>query len=291
MKRRDFLTLTGLGGFGLSLVTHKLLAQESTPNNKQQPILRFVAIADTGTGNEGQYAVAQAMNDYSQKNPFSLVLLAGDNIYNEGEIEKIKAVFEKPYKPFLAQKIPFYAVLGNHDIRTNNGEDQLRYPLFNMPSRYYSFSQEKVQFFALDTNVNADWSQQLPWLENNLANSDKPWKIVYGHHPLYSSGMHGTDKNLISKLAPIFNKYKVALYICGHDHNYERTVPMEKTTYIITGGGCATRPVERSPWTAYSEAKLSFTAYEVYENHLETKAIGIDGKVFDQGKINILSLS
>lgn len=285
MKRRDFITLTGLGGLGLSLAARQLLAQQPTLDNNQQPLLRFVAIADTGTGNKGQYAVAQAMNYYSQQNPFSLVLLAGDNIYNDGEMEKIKAVFEKPYQPFLAQNIPFYAVLGNHDIRTNNGDDQVRYSLFNMPSRYYTFTKENVQFFALDTNSNAAWSEQLQWLETNLANTDKPWKIVYGHHPLYSSGMHGTDKDLIEKLAPIFEKYRVSLYICGHDHNYERTVPIEKTTYIITGGGCSTRPVERSPWTAYSEAKLSFTAYEVYENRLETKAIGIDGKVFDQGKI------
>ena len=289
MKRRDFITLTFLSGLGSSLVTRKLLAQQPTLNNPQ-PLLRFVAIADTGTGNEGQYAVAQAMSYYLDKNPFSLVLLAGDNIYNEGEMEKIKAVFEKPYRPLLAKNIPFHAVLGNHDIRTNNGDDQLRYPLFNMPSRYYTFSQENVQFFALDTNVNAAWTEQLQWLDTNLANSDKPWKIVYGHHPLYSSGMHGSDKDLITKLAPIFAQHHVALYICGHDHNYERTVPIEKTTYIITGSGCATRPVQRSPWTAYCEAKLGFTAYEVYEDRLETKAIGIDGKVFDQGKIHQLSI-
>lgn len=286
MKRRDFLTATGLTGLGLSLISHKLLAQQPTI---EQPLLRFVAIADTGTGNEGQYAVAHAMKVYSEKNPFSLVLLAGDNIYNEGEMEKIKNVFEKPYQPLLSQNIPFHAVLGNHDIRTNNGDDQVSYPMFNMPGRYYTFSQEQVDFFALDTNVNADWETQLKWLEENLAKSQKPWKIVFGHHPLYSSGMHGTDEALIAKLEPLFSKYQVSLYICGHDHNYERTVPIQKTTYIITGAGCSTRPVQRSPWTAYSEAKLSFTAYEVYENRIETKAIGIDNKMFDQGKIYKLS--
>jgi len=283
LKRRDFLTLTSLSGLGLSLITHKVLSQQ--PNQEEKPLLRFVAIADTGTGNEAQYAVAQAMKVYSEKNPFSLVLLAGDNIYNEGEMEKIKNVFEKPYQPFLSQNIPFHAVLGNHDIRTNNGDDQVRYPLFNMPDRYYTFSQENSQFFALDTNVNADWEAQLKWLEENLANSQKPWKIVFGHHPLYSSGMHGTDPTLIAKLEPLFSKYQVSLYICGHDHNYERTVPIQNTTYIITGAGCSTRPVQRSRWTGYSEAKLSFTAYEVYENRLETKAIGIDSRIFDEGKI------
>src|SRR4028118_1625970 len=122
MKRRQFLILSTLSGLGLAIfakVFRSQTAQSSnskspdttnfasepaastlanTPSNPtgEKPLLRFVSVADTGTGATGQYAVAAAMTRYQQLNPYDLVILAGDNIYNNGEIEKIGAVFEQP---------------------------------------------------------------------------------------------------------------------------------------------------------------------------------------------------
>jgi 3',5'-cyclic AMP phosphodiesterase CpdA len=179
------------------------------------------------------------------------------------------------------QNIPFYAVLGNHDIRTNNGDDQLNYPNFNMLGRYYTFVQDPVQFFALDTNYNADWSEQLAWLEDNLARSTAPWKVAFGHHPVYSSGAHGSDAKLGDRLCPLFAKYGVHLYICGHDHNYERSNPLDGTTYIVCGAGSDTRRVGRSSWTAVASSQLSFAAFDVYDNQMYVQAIGVNGQPFD----------
>ena len=290
MKRRQILILGALGGFGLALSTHSLTAEETTNKNSPQEsssLFRFVALGDVGRGNIGQQKIADVMKEYFQQQPFVLVLLTGDNIYENGEIEKVGATFERPYR-FLRQKpIPFYAVLGNHDVRTNNGVDQVNYPGFNMQGRYYTFSQGIVQFFALDTNRKAEWSQQLIWLEKNLAASTATWKIVFGHHPLYSSGVHGTDPKRIAKLCPLFARYGVQLYINGHDHNYERTEPIEGTTYLTCGAGATTRPVGHSEWTAYSAARLSFATIDVYPQHLEIQGIGKQGEVFDRGKIII----
>jgi acid phosphatase len=293
LKRRDFLVCSGLGGLGLALAGHQLLAQHTSilsscfkgETTQTQPLLRFVAVGDVGLGNEEQYEVAQAMNCYSQQNAFPLTLLLGDNIYPNGEIEKNKSVFEDPYQALRKQGIRFYAVLGNHDIRTNNGEDEIRYSEYNMSSRYYTFTQEFVQFFALDTNRNAPWEEQLKWLEENLSTSSSPWKIVFGHHPLYSSGMHGGDRQLRERLEPLFSRYKVQLYLCGHDHDYERTKAIDGTTYIVCGGGADSRPVARSEQTAFSVAKLNFATFEVYPNLIKINGIGSDGKIFDRAAI------
>ncbi|MDY7013801.1 MAG: metallophosphoesterase, partial [Cyanobacteriota bacterium] len=136
LKRRQFLGLSALGGLSLAAGKQLLTKAKSHRNNadaiassslpsETQPspnelLLRFVSVGDTGTGAEGQYAVARAMEQYRQQNPYSLVVLAGDNIYNNGEIEKIEAVFERPYQPLLDNGVKFYACLGNHDIRTDN---------------------------------------------------------------------------------------------------------------------------------------------------------------------------
>jgi 3',5'-cyclic AMP phosphodiesterase CpdA len=274
----------------LALSSHYLITGATTPENDPQEsssLFRFVAVGDVGTGNIGQLELAQVMNNYYRQHPFALVLMAGDNIYENGEIEKVGGTFDRPYRFLRQQGVPFYAVLGNHDIRTNNGIDEVNYAPFNMQGRYYTFTKDTVQFFALDTNGNADWSQQLIWLEKNLAASTAPWKIVFGHHPLYSSGVHGSSQELIAKLSPLFTRYKVQLYINGHDHNYERTKSIEGTTYLTCGAGAKTRPVGHSDWTAYSFAKLSFATIDIFSDHLEIQGIDRRGTIFDRAQVFI----
>lgn len=315
IKRRQFLIWGSLSSFGLAILAkifhNKMagstnanstnttkLSSEPTPSKSAdalsnsgtgQLLLRFVSVADTGTGTREQYAVAEAMTRYHQLNPYDLVVLAGDNIYNNGEIEKINAVFEQPYQALLKQGVKFQACLGNHDIRTDNGDPQVKYPGFNMSGRYYTFRRGDVQFFALDTNNNADWKNQLSWLEQELSSSNAPWKIVFGHHQIYSSGHYGMNQPFIETLTPIFQKHRVQLYINGHDHHYERSQSIKGTTYLICGAGAGTRPVGRSELTAYAVERLSFAAYEVYSDRIMIKGIGTDNQVFDQGIVPLQS--
>ncbi|MEH1923081.1 metallophosphoesterase family protein [Nostoc sp.] len=302
LKRRQFLFLSSLSaistGFLSWILTHQNHQSADISDSttaiaanpaKKDLLLRFVSVADTGTGAKGQYAVARAMNAYHKQNPYDLVVLAGDNIYNNGEIEKINEVFERPYQPLLKQGVKFQACLGNHDIRTANGDLQVKYVGFNMKGRYYTFRRGTVQFFALDTNGNADWKNQLSWLEKELSISNAPWKVVFGHHPIYSSGQYGSNPDFIKTFTPLFQKYGVQLYINGHEHNYERTRAINGTTYLVCGAGAGNRPVGRSEWTGYSTSDLSFASYEVYKDRIEISAIATDNRVFDKGIIQLKS--
>ncbi len=298
LKRRQLLTLLGLSSLNFSCLSSFYPstsyasdeAQKLTPLSTNPPRLRFISVADTGTGDRGQYAVANAMIRYHQNQPFDMVIMAGDNIYTNGEIEKIPLVFEKPYQQLLEQKVKFYACLGNHDIRTQNGDLQLQYPGFNMKGRYYTFRQELVQFFALDTNMkNQEWSRQISWLEAELSKSDTPWKVVFGHHPIYSSGIYGKNNEFIKLFTPLFQKYNVQVYINGHEHNYERTRSIDGTTYLICGAGAGSRPVGHSPWTAYATSELSFATFDVYDDKMIISGINTNAQVFDRGIIPLKS--
>ena len=293
MKRRKFLYQSAIGGLGFAFASRCLSAwgdDEITKPNSS-PLFSFVALGDVGTGNIGQLAVAEAMDEYYRQDPFALVLLTGDNIYEDGEIEKVGKTFGRPYRFLRRNRVPFYAVLGNHDIRTNNGVDQVNYSAFNMDGRYYTWEKDIVQFFALDTNYGTSLFEQLIWLEKNLANSKAVWKIVFGHHPIYSSGFHGSSDRLIKRLVPLFERYGVQLYLNGHDHNYERTQPITGTTYLTCGAGAKLRSVGKSDWTAHSVAKLSFVTIDVYPQQLYIQGIGKDGEVFDRTNIALDNLS
>ena len=301
LNRRQFLILGGLGSVGVAVAIGKTLTGQAgnspasviaspslSPTASKELVLRFVAIGDTGSGNANQYAVAQAMEQYRSQQPYDLVVMAGDNIYNQGEMAKIKTVFEDPYQALLQQKVRFQACLGNHDIREANGDGQVKTPLFNMKGRYYTFQEKSVQFFVLDTNTNVDWPLQLTWLEQNLAQSAAPWKIVYGHHPIYSSGHYGTDQAMVQRLTPLFKKHRVQLYINGHEHNYERTKLIDGTTYLITGhGGAYLRPVKPTAVSEYAVSRYGFSALEVYPDRIEIQGWGTDSKVFDRGIVPI----
>jgi acid phosphatase len=136
-KRRQFLFFSSLTAIGTGFIGWKLFCQNlenpllepviAANPAKKDLLLRFVSVADIGTGAKGQYVVAWSMNSYHQENPYDLVILAGDNIYNNGEIEKIDAVFERPYQPLLKKGVKFHACLGNHDIRTDNGVPQMNF--------------------------------------------------------------------------------------------------------------------------------------------------------------------
>lgn len=59
------------------------------------------------------------------------------------------------------------------------------------------------------------------WLEDTLRKSTADWLFVCGHHPVYSIGRHGPTPRLVNQLRPLLEKYKVAAYLCGHDHNLQ----------------------------------------------------------------------
>jgi predicted MPP superfamily phosphohydrolase len=269
-NRRRFLMGAGLAGLGLAGVGKLTIdgfdpqqrLVSAVPMPKSKLLKRFAVIADTGSSNIHQYSVGRALARYHEKNPFDTVLLAGDNIYTNGEFTKIKEAFAIPYEDLLKRGVKFYASLGNHDVRSENGDLQVAYPQFNMQGqRYYTHGQGDVRFFVLETNeiVARQASAQLAWLDRELAASKAKWNIVYGHHNIYSAGVYKINRVMAEDVAPILKKHQVKLWINGHDHNYQRSQPIDGTTYLVCGGGGASLyPVTAQSWTAFARSVYSF---------------------------------
>ncbi len=83
-------------------------------------------------------------------------------------------------------------------------------------------------------------------------------------------------------LEPILRRHAVDLVLAGLDHHYERTHAIDGTTYVVSGGGCKTTPVGRSPFTATAESTLQFLHVDVRGDHLSGTAIRPDGSAVDR---------
>ena len=250
--------------------------------------LQFEAIGDFGTGAGGQRDVAISMATKASRDSISFVLVLGDNFYESGvqsvNDEQWQSAFETMYEqPSL--NVPFYAILGNHDYRTNP-QAQVDYTTLSkrwkMPNRYYSFVQPiddstSVEIFCLDTNPLAYLSVgeaktltdtgkemiQIHWIAERLEQSTARWRIVMGHHPLYSGGEHGDNKALQYLLEPLFTKYRVDFYVCGHDHDLELLKPIHGVTYVVSGAGSKHRDVRWRDNTQFAETNLGFVFFRV----------------------------
>ncbi len=250
--------------------------------------LQFEAVGDFGTGAAGERDIAASMAKKADTDSIAFVLVLGDNFYESG-VESIndnqwRTTFEDMFsQPGL--NVPFYAVLGNHDYRSNP-QAQVEYTRISkrwkMPERYFTVRKAiddstEVEIFCLDTNPLAylsvseakslsDTGQeqtQLRWLEDQLRQSTARWKIVIGHHTIFSGGEHGDNEALRVLLEPLFIKYGVDFYICGHDHDQELLKPIRGVNYVVSGAGAKHRDVRWRDNTLYAETNLGFTFFRI----------------------------
>ena len=118
---------------------------------------------------------------------------------------------------------------------------------------------------------------QLAWLEQALAEAQDRWLIVALHHPPYSAGRHGSDLPTRSAFGALFARNGVDLVLAGHDHDYQRSVPDDGITYVVSGGGAKLRPTGTDEFTIVSASELHFLDITVNATSIDVVAIGITG--------------
>ncbi|ESQ85255.1 hypothetical protein AEAC466_05960 [Asticcacaulis sp. AC466] len=285
--RRDVLAgLTAAAGLTLS---GRALAKDND--------LSFLVVGDWGrNGTEHQADVARQMDRAASETNSRFTVSVGDNFYDNG-VQSVddplwKTSFEDIYTgPNL--QTPWYVALGNHDYR-GVPQAQLDYartsPRWKMPSRYYKVSGQDHGFgaadvFVIDTsplvhayankpgkigeNVKSqDSAAQLAWLDRELGASTARWKIVFGHHTLYSGGSgHGDTPEMIERVLPILQAHKVPVYINGHDHDLQH-IRRSGIDIICSGAGSEVRPVKAVEGTKFCAAQSGFTTVTVSEDAL-----------------------
>ncbi len=275
ISRRQILVLPAL------LVFPRLARSEIVLPRKDGSV-KFAVIGDSGSGSRRQYETGKQLADAREGFPFEFVLMLGDNIYGGQKARDFFLKFEQPYRPLVDADVPFFAALGNHDNPAV--QMQVQAVQHGWP-RFYTFSKGPAQFYALDSSYMSP--QQLAWLEKELSDSKAKWKIVYMHHPIYSSGKrHGSDVALRTFIEPLLLKYGVDLALAGHEHFYERIRPQKGIQYFTAGSAGKLRAgnIRRGPLhEAGFDTDLSFMLMEIDDDDLHFQVISRLGKTVDQG--------
>ena len=225
-----------------------------------------------------------------------LILHTGDLVYPVGDADNYLRKYFALYQELFATATAFPCP-GNHDYYHAGGQMFVEFnkvPRDSVPvaghGRYYSFDWENAHIVVLDSNTPleeaaAGRGEMLEWLERDLAATTAYWRIAMFHHPPYAGGPNQDDplSELVRQhLVPILERHHVDLVFNGHEHNYQRSHPINGIVYLTSGGGGAMiYPTIPRAEAAIQHARHHFLEAELTPTSLRVDAIDVDGHLLD----------
>lgn len=274
-----------------------------TASKKETPFA-FAIISDT----QSNPAVSGKVAELAWAQRPNFLLHPGDLVGTGTNDDHWTKQFFPSMHPLIS-RVPFYPVLGNHEVNARNYYDYVSLP---DPEYYYEFQYGNAHFFMIDSNKKVDPdTEQYKWLDSALSKSTATWKFVCHHHPPYSSdendygNLWKSNKSTrgdlrVRQLSKLYDKYNVDIVWNGHIHSYERTWPLraEKvakkkgTVYMVTGGGGGGLETA-GPFRPFFQNNVKrghhYCMVAINQGTLEFKAFDLEGRLFDYMKIEKLT--
>jgi hypothetical protein len=150
------------------------------------------------------------------------IFAVGDNAYDSGTLSQFTNCYDPTWGRYKDRIKP---VPGNHEYLTSGASGYFQY--FNNIPSYYAYNLGSWRIYALNSEIDVSASsEQVKWLQDDLAASPSQCVLAYWHRPRWSSGTHhGSDQTLQIVWQILYNAGAEAV-INGHEHNYERFAPM-----------------------------------------------------------------
>ena len=263
-------------------------------------------------GRNGYYEqkpIAELMGKMGEEIGPEAVIAAGDVHHFEGVISTQDPLWMTNYELIYSHPelmISWLPVLGNHEYRGST-QAVLDYRnvsrRWEMEGRYYTKVYDEngvsVRLVLIDTTPlinryhnsptypdvdSQDIDAQLKWIDKTLNEAKEDWVIVVGHHPMYAQ----TKKDIIeqedmqARLLPILQRYKekVAMYVCGHIHNFQHIRRgNDGIDYIVNSSASLARKVSATEGTVFCSPSEGFSVVSATKQQLNLYMIDKTGNV------------
>jgi 3',5'-cyclic AMP phosphodiesterase CpdA len=166
--------------------------------------------------------------------PQAVVLTLGDHTYPRGAA----AEFDNCYGPTWGRfKDRTWPAPGNHEYYAPKAAPYFAYFGERAGRGYYSIALGSWHVVSLDSNLKGEaHAAQLAWLREDLARHPARCTLAFWHHPLYSSGGHGSMPQMRDAWE-MLHRAGAEIVLAGHDHDYERFAPQDARGQLDRAGG------------------------------------------------------
>lgn len=158
------------------------------------------------------------------RDPNAAVLLLGDNVYQRGTAREYASCYHPTWGRFKERTWPSP---GNREYASAGARGYFDYFGKAAGPGYYAVQLGAWRVLSLDSNLSgAAQDAQLAWLAAELEQHRPRCTLAYWHHPLYSSGWHGSNPHMRAAWELLY-RAGAEIVLAGHDHTYERFAPQD----------------------------------------------------------------
>lgn len=184
---------------------------------------------------------------------------------------------------------------GNHEFLAVHYFAQFALPGTN--EQYYAVDYGDLLMMSLNDTVAEGGVRDVEerqFIEAELRDTQATWKVGMHHQPAYSTcTRHNSDLNVRDAWSDVFEDFGVDLVFAGHNHIYERSLPIkdgaeqspgEGTIYVVTGGagaplyresedqwfGDVANPIEHYVIADFSPSGIDVVAYDLSGNVIDS---------------------
>jgi hypothetical protein len=183
------------------------------------------------------------------------VITLGDNAYPKGGEQEYRDCYDPTWGRHKSRTRP---APGNHEYESPGAAPYFAYfgDRAGPPGQGY-YSYEVGSWLVLSLNSNANFTDQVNWLQDVLGRSSARCTVAYWHHPSYSSGA-SAKVAAVGSFWSLLYAAGAEIILSGHDHHYERFAPQDERAradpergirqFVVgTGGAALHAPGGREP--------------------------------------------
>ena len=238
-------------------------------------------MGDVGEGEAEEWQTGYAMHMLESGNPpYDVLLLLGDNVYPSGDPSRLDATVFHPFGILLEKERSSWrssAITTRRMALSRSTTSACRAVGGRRRSTMFAHRARLEQ-------PDRSGSARVP-----PTHAQRRDRAVARLRRSTSRRIHPGIKDRTSPSARPTRRCSrgtASSWVSGHDHDYQRSTPVDGVTYVIFGAGGRTRGTGEDWFTAASWSVLSYVDLNVFPDHLLLRAIDQDGRMFDQVRID-----